>query len=334
MINVAVTGCGYWGSNLVRVFDSLKDANLKLVCDPDRKALDKVLDAFPHVSTTPSFDDVLADDSIDAVILSLPAPLHAEYAMKSLGAGKHTFVEKPLALSVGDAESVARLASESGLVLAVGHLLIHHPAVQYLKKIVDSGELGEIYYIYTQRLNLGKVRAEENAFWSLAPHDISILLYLLDETPVSVSATGESYIQDGIEDTVFAHLKFGNRKMGHLHVSWLDPCRVRRVTVIGEKKMVIFDDVESVEKIKIFDKGVERPAYDNYSDLFSVRFGDVHIPHIKMSEPLMLECRDFVDCVINGTSPRTGAADGLEVVRVLAAAQESLDKNGLEIKIS
>jgi len=335
MLNIAVIGYGYWGPNLVRNFASLPDASVKTVCDSDPKALEKLRSRHPDINCTVDCDEVFNDDSIDAVVLTLPAELHGEFAKQALLSGKHVFVEKPLTMTVPEAEDLIQLVEQTGQILMVGHLLLYHPAVERLKQLVDLGELGPLYYIYAQRVNLGLVRTRENALWSLGPHDISVLLHLLDELPYAVSATGASYLQEGIEDTVFVHLKFSEKKMAHVHVSWLDPHRLRKITVVGQKKMAVFDDVEPLEKIKVFDRGVAPPtSYSSYGDALTLRFGDIYIPHIEMAEPLRLECRHFVDCVLSGSQPRTDVYRGLDVVRVLEAAHHSLKEGGAEIPIS
>jgi predicted dehydrogenase len=335
MLNIAVIGYGYWGPNLVRSFASFPDVKVKVVCDIDLKALDRLQSRLPDIAFTTDSEEIFQDESIHAVVIALPAELHGEFARQALISGKHVFVEKPLALAVSEAEDLVQLSEQTGQILMVGHLLLFHPAVERLKQLIDLGELGLIYYLYSQRLNLGLVRTRENALWSLAPHDVSIMLYLLDELPYAVSATGSSYLQEGIEDTVFIHLKFSEKKMAHIHVSWLDPQRVRRITVVGSKKMAVFNDVEPVEKIKVFDRSFEPPAaYSSYGDALTIRFGDIYIPHVEMAEPLRLECRHFADCVIGGAQPLTNAAQGLEVVRVLDAAHRSLKDGGTEIAIS
>ncbi len=332
MLNIAVIGYGYWGPNLVRNFASFTDVTIKTVCDTDEDALRRLHSRYPNIEVTTDSDDIFRDESINAVVIALPAELHGEYAKQALISGKHVFVEKPLALTVSEAEDIHQLATQTGQILMVGHLLLYHPAVEKLKQLIDIGELGPIYYLYAQRLNLGLVRTRENALWSLAPHDVSIMLYLLDENPQSVSATGASYLQESIEDTVFVHMKFSEKKMAHVHVSWLDPQRVRKITVVGSKKMAVFDDVEPIEKIKIFDRTVEPPAsYSNYGDALSIRFGDIYIPHVEMNEPLRLECRHFIDCIVNGKQPLTNSEQGLKVVRVLDAAHRSLKDGGIEI---
>jgi predicted dehydrogenase len=329
-VRTAVVGCGYWGKNLVRNFAQLSD--LRVCCDASEKIRARIAAEYPAVRVTDSFASVLADPEVDAVVLATPAPTHAELAIAALEAGKHVFVEKPLALSIEDAERVAEVAERTGRILMVGHLLEYHPGVEYLKKLVDGGELGEVYYCYSQRVNLGKLRADENALWSLAPHDISVMLYLMGEEPEEVTATGQAFLQPGVEDVVFLTMKFGSGKMAHVQVSWLDPHKERRLTVVGSKKMAVFNDMEPQEKIRIFDKGVERrhteaAPYQSYGELLSLREGDILIPRINNQEPLSLECWEFLRSVVTGIPPRSDVWDGVRVVRVLQKAHECL-QNG------
>ena len=241
-------------------------------------------------------------------------------------ADKDVLVEKPMALNTKDAEEMLEIAEKRKRILMVGHLLIYHPVVDRLKEMVDSGELGRIYYIYTQRVNLGVIRQDENALLSFAPHDLSVILYLLEEEPMVVTAHGESYIQKGIEDVVFLGLQFSDGKMANIHLSWLDPHKLRRITIVGSKKMVVFDDMEASEKLKIYDKGVKNLSYDTYGEYLSLRFGDITIPSIKMVEPLRAEAEHFIQSIESRKEPKTGGRDGLKVVKILMAAQESLKK--------
>lgn len=332
-MRIAVIGYGYWGPNLVRTFSSMNDAELSWVCDSNPATLDKLAERHPKVRSTTDPEVVFNDPETDAVAIALPAQFHAEFALRAMAAGKHVFIEKPMTLSIEDSERIVAAQKQSGLTVMVGHLLLFNLAVLKMKELIDAGELGEILYVYSQRLNLGIVRSHENALWSLAPHDISVALFLLGENPVSVSATGQWYLSEGVEDTVFTHLKFKNRKMAHIHVSWLDPHRIRRLTVVGEKKMAVFDDVEPSEKLKIFDKGVEAPTYRGYDEVFSLRFGDVTIPHVPTTEPLKLECSHFADCARGLVRPRADAESGLAVVKVLDAAQRSLKSGGKEVEL-
>jgi predicted dehydrogenase len=329
MITLGQVGLGYWGPNLLRNFQELSGARVKTVCDLDRDALAQVMERYPGLAGTQDYDDLLDDPEIEAIVVTSSAATHYRLAKPALEAGKHVFVEKPIALQVDQAETLVRLADDRGLTLMVGHLLLYHPAVTRLKELVDGGELGDIYYVYTERRNLGKVRVDENAMWSLAPHDISVVLYLLGEMPEAVAAQGQSYLQPGIEDTVFFTLRFADGRLAHSHVSWLDPHKVRRVTVVGSRQMGIFDDVEPSEKLRIYDKGVDRtPEYSSYGDALTLRFGDIFVPRVEMKEPLRLECQHFLDCIEQGRQPLSSGHNGLQVLRVLDALQRSLDREG------
>jgi predicted dehydrogenase len=330
VLNVAIVGAGYWGKNLIRNFATAKGSNLKYVCDLNEKLLAVEKKKFPFIETTTCIDEVLNDSDIDAVIIATDVPRHFEVAQKALKAGKHIFVEKPMTSKAGDAKILVELAKEKGLKLMVGHLLEYHQAVNYLKEMIDRGQLGEPYYVYTQRVNLGIVRQDENAWWSLAPHDISIICYLLGSEPISVSAHGQCYLQKGIEDVVFATIKFEDGKMANVHCSWLDPHKIRKVTVVGSEKMMTFDDMETAEKIRMYDKGaaIKHDITTSYADIISLRFGDIVIPKVPSGEPLAMECAHFINSVFNGTPIRSDGIDGLRVVRVLEAGQESLKNNG------
>lgn len=330
ILNIAVVGAGYWGKNLVRNFATAKRCSLKYVCDLDKKVLDSQKKSFPFIKTTSELGDVLGDAGIDAVVIATEVPTHFEIAQKSLEAGKHTYVEKPITLKAADAKVLVELAKDKKLKLMVGHLLEYHPAVSYLKEMIDRGQLGQPYYMYTQRVNLGIVRQDENAWWSLAPHDISIICYLLGSEPVSVTAHGQCYLQKDIEDVVFATIKFADGKVANVHCSWLDPHKIRKMTVVGSEKMVTFDDMEATEKIRMYDKGaaVKHDITTSYAEVISLRFGDIVIPKIPSGEPLSLECKHFIDCVLDGTPIRSDGIEGLRVVRVLEAGQKSLKSNG------
>ena len=334
MVNIACVGVGYWGKNLVRTFYTLKNVRLQYCCDLDETKLDVVKEQYRDIRVTRSFEEVVEDPEVEAVVLASHASAHYPLAKKALEAGKHVYVEKPMTLRVEDAADLVRIADQEKRVLMVGHLMEYHPGVSKLKELVARGELGEIYYLYAQRVNLGIVRKDENALWSFAPHDLSIVLYLLDEEPDTVSARGESYLQERIEDVVFVNLHFRDRKMAQLQLSWLDPHKIRRLTVVGSRKMVVFDDVESTEKVKIYDRGVDRVDYDSYGDSLTLRFGDITIPKIDMTEPLRIECQHFLDCLQHGKTPRSDGWDGLRVVRVLDAAQRSLDQGGVPVKLN
>lgn len=331
-VRVGVVGFGYWGPNLVRNVDRLPDADLVAVCDASPANLARFASSYPSVPTYDSLDAMLEAHELDAVVVATPAPSHYPVAKAALEAGKHCFVEKPLTLRSDDALDLVRTAEEQGLVLMVGHLMVYHTAVSYIKDIIDAGELGDVLYLYAQRLNLGKVRTEENAFWSLAPHDVSIVNYLLDEAPDRVSATGAAYLNHGVEDTVFANLHFGSGRMANIHVSWLDPHKTRKFTIVGTKKMLVFDDMEATEKIWIYDKGVGAPTDAlSYGEDLTLRFGDIHAPYIKMEEPLSVEVQHFLDCCRTGQKPRSSGSEGLDVVRVLEAVSESIAAGGAPV---
>ena len=283
---------------------------------------------------TPRFEDMTADPDLDAIIIATPAPTHYELCKRALLAGKDVYVEKPFVLSTAQAEEIVSLAKKQDRILMVGHLLEYHPVVIYLKNMIDSGELGQIRYIYSQRLNLGTVRTDENALWNFAPHDISVILYLLGLAPSDVSARGQSYLKRGVEDVVFMALNFNDKAMGHIHVSWLDPHKVRRITVVGSKRMAVFDDLQPNEKLKIYDKGAEvNTDYDTFAEYVGLRFGDITIPHIRVGEPLGIECEHFLNCVRERTQPLSDGLDGLRVVRVLEAAGQSLQQNGMPVPL-
>ncbi len=322
-VSVGVVGLGYWGPNLARNFEALPDARLAWLCDDDPERVARVGESFPGARTGGSIDELLADPELDAIVVATPVPTHAQLARRVLEAGKHVFVEKPLAQSVAEAESVVAAAADSGLTLMVGHLLEYHPGLVRLKELVDSGDLGDVHYIYGNRLNLGKVRADENALWSLGAHDVSVLLRLAEEEPVECHAFGESYVRDGVEDVVFCYLRFPSGVAAHLHLSWLDPHKERRFTVVGSRRMATFDDMAIEQKLTVYDKGVDQP-YKSYGE-YIARSGDVWSPSIPNDEPLRLECSHFLECVVSGPTPRSGGESGLRVVRVLDELQSSLD---------
>jgi predicted dehydrogenase len=329
VVTLACVGAGNWGRNLVRVFAGLPDVRLKTICDASQDIRSGMGSQYPGTHVESDYSAVLADVEIEAVVLAVPAMHHFETARQALEAGKHVYVEKPIALSYDHAKQLTELAEGRGLVLMVGHLMEYHPALRLLRKLVDDGELGDILYLYSERVNLGVVRKDENALWSLAPHDISMILHLVDGEPESVSARGASYLQDGIEDVVFANLRFADGKMAQVQVSWLDPHKVRKLTVVGTKKMAVFDDMESAEKVRIYDKAAEKQGYESYGESITLRFGDIVIPHMSPSEPLKLECQHFVECVQSGDTPVSDGRDGMRVVRVLEAAQRSLAEDGV-----
>ena len=334
MINLAIVGLGYWGPNLVRNFTQIDGCKVKVCCDLSEDNLSRAKAQHPDIETTNSYDSLLQDPEIQAIVIATSAGTHYKLAKPAMEYGKHVYVEKPLTLDVIHAEELVRLAEQNKKKLMVGHLMEYHPAVEMLKNAVEDHELGDIYYLYSQRVNLGKIRRDENALWSFAPHDISIIMYLLETEPINVSARGQAYLQDGIEDVVFLNLLFPCKIMAQIQLSWLDPHKIRRTTIVGSKKMAVFDDMEPTEMIRIYDKGVNNNAnYGSFGESLSLRFGDVKIPYIKLVEPLKLECQHFIDCIRDDEQPRSDGLDGLRVVRALQAAQESLDKGGVPVNL-
>ncbi len=333
-VRVGVVGLGYWGPNLARNFDRLPGAELAYCCDLDEANLAKARDLYPDAVVTDDLDELLADDDLDAVVVATSVPTHYELGKRVLEAGKHAFVEKPVALKAADAEDLVATAAARGVKLMVGHLLEYHPAVAKMKELIDAGELGRVYYAYANRLNLGKVRKDENALWSLGPHDISVINYLTGEEPEEVSARGECYLQDDVEDVVFGYIRYPSGVVGHLHVSWLDPHKSRKITVVGEKKMVVFDDMEADRKVTVYDKGATttRTKFETYGEFVTLHFGDIHIPRIGNEEPLRVECQHFVDCILRDETPRSDGRDGLNVVRVLEAMERSLREGGRPVR--
>ncbi|HEY6775095.1 MAG TPA: Gfo/Idh/MocA family oxidoreductase [Thermoleophilaceae bacterium] len=322
MTRVGVVGLGYWGPNLARNFDRLPGAELAWLCDESGDVLERLGRAFPSARPTASLADLLSDESLDAVALATPVSTHAELARRVLEAGKHCFVEKPLGQSVEEAERVVVAASAAGRVLMVGHLLEYHPGVERMNELIEAGELGEVRYIYSNRLNLGQLRRDENALWSLGAHDVSVILRLAAEEPYECRAVGESYVNQGVEDVVFCYLRFPSGLAAHMHLSWLDPHKERRFTVVGSKRMATFDDVELERKLSVYDKGFDED-YSSYGE-YIARSGDIFSPHVPNEEPLRIECRHFVECVRGGVNPRSGGESGLRVVRVLEALERSL----------
>src|SRR5258705_206758 len=338
---LAQIGCGYWGPNLLRNFSAQSDCRVKYVVDLSPERRNYVETNFPRTQAITDLDIVLSDPEIDAVIISTPAASHYQLAKQALESGKHIFVEKPLATSTKLADELVTLAAARSLTLMAGPTFLYNAAVRYAKKLLDEGELGQVYYIYSQRLNLGQVRSDVNAWWNLAPHDVSILLYLMDgELPVSVSARGVDYIQPKIEDVVFATLTWANRMTAHIQVSWLDPSKTRKMTLVGSRKMLVYDDV-SDDKIAIIDKGIDRipkvgermdyDFYNNYQLLH--RTGDILLPRIHFKEPLQVEAAHFLECVRTGQTPLSGPRHARGAVSVLQAAQESLRQHGKIISI-
>ncbi|HXY85152.1 MAG TPA: Gfo/Idh/MocA family oxidoreductase [Gaiellaceae bacterium] len=322
MIRLGQAGIGQWGKNLVRNFAELAD--LAWLCDADPEVVARFGARYPAARTTGDFDDLLADDSVEAVVVATPVPTHYPLAKRALEAGKHVFVEKPPAMRGAEMDELCELAEDRGLVLMPGHLLLYHPGVQALKRLVDAGELGDVLCVYGNRQNLGTIRTHENALWSLGVHDLSVLLYLVDEEPSEAWAHGNSFLNPGVEDVVFCYLRFPSGKIAHMHLSWLDPHKIRRITVVGRDKMAVFDDMELERKITVYDKAPEEPT-TTYGE-WRTRTGDIWSPKIPNDEPLRLECEHFLGLVRGEGDSARAAADGLRVVRALEQLQSSLEK--------
>lgn len=334
-MNIAVIGCGYWGPNLVRNFNSLSECQVTMVCDACKDRLDYMQKMYPHMIVATDADQVFADKSIDAVAIATPVKFHYDLAIKSLKAGKHTFIEKPMASSVEQCKEMLELAHEQGLTLMVGHTFIYSPPVRKIKEIVESGDLGSIQYVSSRRLNLGLYQKDINVTWDLAPHDISIILYVLNDTPVSVNCQGKAHVSKGVEDVSSMTINFSNGGFCTIQSSWLDPNKVREMTFVGEKRMLVYNDLEPMEKIKIYDKRVEKPPhYDTFADFhYSYHYGDMYSPYLKQFEPLKEECQHFVDCIKTKCKSMSSGQEGLKVVQILSAASESLKLNGAAVSV-
>jgi predicted dehydrogenase len=322
-VRVGVAGLGYWGPNLARNFAAIPGCELRWLCDPSEPARARAALQFPGARATGDLEELLVDPALDAVVLATPVPTHAELAVRVADAGKHCFVEKPLATTAADAQRAVDAAARAGRILMVGHLLEYHPAVDRLRALLDDGELGELYYVYGNRLNLGVLRADENALWSLGAHDVSVILRLVGEEPEECLAHGRSFVREGVEDVVFCYLRFPSGAVAHLHLSWLDPHKERRLTVVGARRMATFDDMRLEGKLTVYDKGFDEDVR-SWGE-YLARSGDVFSPHLPAVEPLRVECEHFVQCLRTGAAPRSDGASGLRVVRVLERLQRSLE---------
>ena len=332
-IPTGVIGCGYWGPQLIRNFSEIPDASLLGVADQRADRLDYVRQHYPRVAAFADYRQLLESD-VEAIVIATPIETHAELAHAALRAGKHVLVEKPLALSVADAASLITTARQVGKVLMTGHTFLYNPAVVELRRIVQSGELGRLFYVDTARLSLGLFQRHVNVIWDLAPHDISILSFVLDRAPVMVSARGSSCVRPSVQDVAYVEVQFEGGLSAQLHVSWLDPAKVRRITVVGDRKMAVYNDVSLAEKIRIYDKGVEPPVTDNFGEFqLSYRHGPIAIPYIPWQEPLRIECEHFLHCVRTGATPLSDGVQGLAVVAVLEAADMSLRNGGVRVPV-
>lgn len=336
MHNVAVIGCGYWGPNLVRNFASLPNVKMSVICDTSRDRLDHLGKIYPDVEKATDLGRIMGDPAIDLVAVATPVSTHYPIARASLEAKKHVFIEKPMASTSDQCRRLIELAERGSLTLMVGHTFIYTPTVRKIKEIVDSGEIGEVMHICCRRLNLGLFQKDINVAWDLAPHDISIILYLMHAQPVAVNCQGKAHVSAGIEDVTNITLSFTNGGFATIQSSWIDPRKVREITIVGTKKMIVYDDTEPLEKVKIYDKRVEAPPhYDTFAEFqYSYHYGDILSPYIQQAEPLKIECQHFIDCVEQGRRPDSSGHEGLAVVRVLEAAAESLKHSGGAVRLA
>ena len=334
-INIAVIGCGYWGPNLIRNFNQIQGSNMKICCDLKNDNLKRMKSLYPTIRTTDSLEEILKNPSIDAVAIATPVSTHHEIGKQCLQNNKHVLIEKPLAASSEECRQLIQLSEQHNKVLMVGHTFEYTAAVNKAKEIIKSGELGEIYYISCVRVNLGLFRPDINVIWDLAPHDISIILFILDQFPICLNTQGKGHFKKEQEDVAITTLNFPNGTIAFMHNSWLDPDKIRKITIVGSKKMLVYDDISQNEKIKIFDKGVEAPPYyDSFAEFhFSYRYGDIYTPRLNEYEPLRCECEHFLDCIRNGKTPRSDGYSGLKVISILEATDRSLKANGSQQKL-
>ena len=335
MTNAAVIGGGYWGPNLIRNFGQLPNCKVKWACDIDAKRLEHIKQIYPNIETTTNVERLLEDPDVQAIAIATPVATHFKLAEQSLTAGKHTFIEKPMARTSAECEKLIDIADKESLILMIGHTFIYNPAVRKMKELIKSGVIGDILCLSARRLNLGLFQNDINVAWDLAPHDLAIILYLLDESPTSLNCQGKAHLAPGIEDVTNLSLYFNNGVFATVHSSWIDPNKVRQMTVVGTKGMIVYDDTEPLEKLKIYDKHVEVPPhYNGFGDFqFSYHYGGTHSPYIEQEEPLKIQTRHFIDCIEKSERPQTGGLEGLEIIRILEAASKSLQNDGSAVQL-
>jgi predicted dehydrogenase len=334
-LSIGVVGLGYWGPNLARNFSQIQGCRLGALCDLDAVRLEKMRLLYPEAPTYSCFREMLANADLDAVAVATPVPHHFPVAKAALLAGKHVLLEKPMAASVAECEELIELSEERGLSLMVGHTFLYSAPIQMIKKIIEAGELGEIQYINSQRLNLGLFQKDINVVWDLAPHDLSIILHLLGKSPHFVNCQGNAHITPGIEDVSNLSLSFPSGQFATVQSSWLEPRKVRQMTIVGTRKMIVYDDIEPMEKIRIYDTRIERPPhYESFGEFhYSYHYGDSFVPYIEQSEPLRQMCQHFIACMITGDRPLSCGKSGLEVLRILEASSKSLRANGAAVSV-
>lgn len=333
---LGVVGCGYWGPNLIRNFNAFGDCRLKSVCDLSDARLRHMQELYPSVVATRRFEDLVEDPELDAVVIATSVRSHYPMAKQALSAGKHVFIEKPMAASVAQCVELNEMAARRGLLIMVGHTFLYSSPVRKIKEIVDRGEIGSLCYVSSRRLNLGLFQKDINVMWDLAPHDLSIVLYIMGEHPLSVNCQGNANVTAGVEDIVNLSLNFREGRFATIQNSWLDPRKVREITIVGSRRMIVYDDLQPLEKVKIYDARVDRPPYyDSFAEFqYSYHYGDMHAPFIRQEEPLKVQCRHFLDCILDGRTPVSSGREGLEVVSILEAATASLRQNGQAISLA
>lgn len=336
-MKIAVVGYGYWGPNLVRNFSWLGGTQVKYVCDLDQNRLDRVKNQFPNVEVvTTDYNQVLEDPEVDAIAIATPVNSHYALAKAALNAGKHVLLEKPMTDNVEQGQEIVDLAKSKNLILMVDHTFLYTGAVKKIKEVIDSGAIGQVYYFDSIRVNLGLFQSDVNVIWDLAPHDLSIMLYLIGKTPVSVSAQGMAHVEGHLENIAYVTVYYADNTMAHFHVNWLSPIKVRKVLIGGSDKMIVYDDMENVEKVKIYDSGVDLESADKdsiYSSLVQYRTGDMYAPKLDNIEALKEECQHFVDCIENNKQPISNGEFGLSIVKILTAAQQSIKEHGKNITL-
>ncbi|HYG24739.1 MAG TPA: Gfo/Idh/MocA family oxidoreductase [Verrucomicrobiae bacterium] len=334
-LKLGVVGCGYWGPNLIRNFRALQQCSLTSMCDINRERLEHLTTLYPDVFPETDFERMVSDPALDALVIATGLRQHFPMARASLLAGKHTFIEKPMASSVAECEELIAIAERSGLVLMIGHTYLYSPAVRKMRDIVEWGDIGEIRYISARRLNLGIRQHDINVAWDLAPHDLSIILHIMEGSPISVNCHGAAHVTPGVADVTTMCLNFPGNSSAIIQSSWLDPRKTREMTIVGSKRMIVYDDVAPIEKLKVYDGRVQCPPhYDTFGDFhYSYHYGDMYIPYIRQEEPLRSECQHFLDCIREGISPLTDGRQGLEMVRILEASSESLRRGGQSVDL-
>lgn len=335
-IKVGIVGCGYWGPNLIRNFRQTPKCKVKLMCDLNQERLDHMRSLYPEITATKDFNKLLEGNNVDAIVIATSVRLHYSMAKASILAGKHTYVEKPMATSSAECEELISLARKKGVTLMVGHTYLYSSAVRKISEIIKAGDIGKILYINSRRLNLGLFQKDINVAWDLAPHDIAIILHLLGESPTQVNCQGDAHVSKGVEDVTNMSLSFPSKCFATIQNSWLEPRKVREMTIVGTRRMIVYDDVAAHEKIRIHDARVETPPhYDTFADFhYAYHYGDSYIPHIKQEEPVKTQCQHFIDCINSGEEPLTGGQQGLEMVRILEGASASLKQNGSAVQLN